>query len=442
MEFKELDDMPLNRFLILMTLLVGLGSFLDGYDLLNVSIALPFLIKTMNITAPAQGMLGTATYLGGVFGALLFGIFSDLRGRRSALIVDLFFFFIASILSAFIHTPFQLLALRFAIGFGIGADIVSGPALLSEMLPKNKRGKMLGISLLMMPLGGLVSVLVAYVLYVSGVSAFIIWRVIFALGAVPALLVILLRSRLTESPRWLARFGDPKKHAKEFSVFSIKAQNSAKKSYSEIFSKYKRGLAYSSVAWFTAGTTSMLTIFTPLILEKFATKSYVQMIHLTLVVWLFALSGAIVSALLHDYAGRKRLVVVSVVLLGFFYVLLGISLSTNAYVLELFLSLAMFFSFINVSSAYTIQTEVFPTELKGLADGLTFSINRLANFVFGSLIPIFLVSGLLKNFMWFSGLLVIIMAAILAVIGIETKNKSLERIQEDLVQHNLVNQQS
>jgi len=79
-------------------------------------------------------------------------------------------------------------------------------------------------------------------------------------------------------------FGAPKKHAKEFSIFSIKVQSSAKESYSELFSKYKRGLVYSSVAWFTAGTTSMLTIFTPLILEKFATKSYVQMIHLTLIV--------------------------------------------------------------------------------------------------------------------------------------------------------------
>jgi Sugar (and other) transporter. len=185
----------------------------------------------------------------------------------------------------------------------------------------------------------------------------------------------------------------------------------------------------------------MLTIFTPLILEKFATKSYVQMIHLTLIVWLFALSGAVVAALLHDYEGRKRLVLF-LLRSGVFYVLLGASLSKNAYVLELFLSLAMFFSFINVSGAYTIQTEVFPTELKGFADGLTFSIKRITNFVFGSLIPILLVSELLKKFMWFSGLLVIIIAAILATIGIETKNKSLERIQEELVQHNTVNWQS
>ena len=82
---------------------------------------------------------------------------------------------------------------------------------------------------------------------------------------------------------------------------------------------------------------------------------------------MFALSGTVVAALLHDYEGRKRLVIISVALLGVFYVLLGASLSKNAYVLELFLSLAMFFSFINVSGAYTIQTEVFPTELKGFA---------------------------------------------------------------------------
>lgn len=75
-------------------------------------------------------------------------------------------------------------------------------------------------------------------------------------------------------------------------------------------------------------------------------------------------------------------------------------------------------------------------------DGLTFSIKRITNFVFGSLIPILLVSELLKKFMWFSRLLVIIIAAILAIIGIETKNKSLERIQEELVQHNSVNWQS
>jgi len=432
MVFTELDEKPLSRFAVYMTILVGLGSFLDGYDLLNVSIALPFLIKVMEMAKAVQGILGTATYLGGIFGALVFGMFSDLRGRKPALILDLFFFFIASIASAFVSTPAQLIVLRLAMGFGIGADIVSGPALLSEILPKDKRGTMLGISLLMMPLGGLVSVLVAYVLYISGVSAFIIWRIIFGLGAIPALLVILLRSYLTESPRWLVKFGDPIKHAREFKVFGITTQKSNRKSYLEIFKNYKRAFTYSSIAWLTAGTTSMLTIFTPLILEKFTTKGYMQMISLTLAVWTFALLGALISALLQDYIGRKKLATVSVTLLGVSYVMLGFSLFLSAYALELMLSLAMFFSFMNVSVAYAIQTEVFPTELKSFADGITFSINRIANFVFGSSIPVLLALGMLTHFMWFSGLLVIILAFVLATLGIETKTKSLERIEKEL----------
>ncbi|MDP8023693.1 MAG: MFS transporter [Conexivisphaerales archaeon] len=437
MSFIELDEKPLNRFIVYMTILVGFGTFLDGYDLLNVSIALPFLIKVMKITTAIQGMLGTATYLGGIFGAVIFGVFSDLRGRKSALILDLFFFFIASFVSAFVSNVTQLIAIRLAIGFGIGADIVSGPALLSEMLPKNKRGTMLGISLLMMPLGGLVSVLVAYMLYSSGISANIIWRIIFALGAIPALIVILLRSYLPESPRWLAKFGDPKKHVREFRTFGINVQKNERQSYLEIFRKYKRGLAYSSIAWFTAGTTSMLTIFTPLILQRFVTKGYFQLISLTLTVWIFALFGALVSALLQDYAGRKKLAVVSIMLLGVSYVLLGFSLLLSVNVLELILSLAMFFSFMNVGVAYAVQTEVFPTDLKSFSDGLAFSINRVANFAFGSLVPVLLALGVLTHFLWFSGLLVMLLAVVLAALGIETKNKSLERIEEELAEREI-----
>ena len=148
---------------------------------------------------------------------------------------------------------------------------------------------------------------------------------------------------------------------------------------------------------------------------------------------MFAFTGALVSALLQDYIGRKKLAIASIRLLGISYVLLGFSLFLSAYELELMLSLAMFFSFMNVSVAYAIQTEVFPTELKSFADGITFSINRVANFAFGSLVPVLLALGVLTHFMWVSGALVIFLAFILALLGIETKNKSLEIIETELV---------
>ncbi len=153
-------------------------------------------------------MLGTTTYIGGVFGALVFGVFSDLRGRRVALLSDISFFLVSSFLSAFVTSPGQLLALRFLVGFGIGADIVSGPALLSEESPTPRRGGLLlGVSLIMMPLGGLVSALLAHVFLTMGLPPGILWRIILGAGAIPAAIVILLRSRLPESTRWLLRGG-------------------------------------------------------------------------------------------------------------------------------------------------------------------------------------------------------------------------------------------
>lgn len=427
MGFLELDEKPVSRLIWYSTLLVGLGSFLDGYDLLNVSIALPFISKTMIISADMQGLLGTVTYLGGIAGAIIFGVFSDLRGRKVALVIDLVFFMLASLLSAVITTSAQLLALRAAIGFGIGADIVSGPALLSELLPKKSRGALLGTSLLMMPLGGLVSVVIAYILYSSGISAPLLWRIIFALGAVPALLVIMLRSWLPESPRWLTKFGNTKKFARETKVLNL-----AKHDYSTLLTKYRKMLLYSSVAWFSAGTTSIFTIFTPMILQKFASKAYPQMISITAIIWVAATCGAAVALLLHDKAGRKCILIASMVMLGISDLMLGLSFTGSGAIVEMVLAVAMFFSFMNISAAYVIQTEVFPTEIKSVANGISFTINRIANFAFGMLVPLFLLLDELKPFMWLTGAIVIAMALVALLTGIETMGKGLEKIQQEV----------
>jgi putative MFS transporter len=432
MGFLELDEKPVSWFIWYSTLLVGLGSFLDGYDLLNVSIALPFISKTMIISASMQGLLGTATYLGGIVGAIIFGVFSDLRGRKVALVIDLVFFMLASLLSAVITTPAQLLALRAAIGFGIGADIVSGPALLSELLPKKSRGALLGTSLLMMPLGGLVSVVIAYILYSSGISAPLLWRIIFALGAVPALLVIILRNWLPESPRWLIKFRNTKKFARETKALNLTAQEAAKHDYSTLLTKYRKALLYSSVAWLSAGTTSIFTIFTPMILQKFASKAYPQLISITAIIWVAATCGAAVALLLHDKAGRRGILIASMVMLGISDLMLGLSFTGNGAIVEMVLAGAMFFSFMNISAAYVIQTEVFPTEIKSVANGISFTINRIANFAFGMFVPVFLLLGELKPFMWLTGAIIIAMALVALLTGIETMGKSLEKIQQEV----------
>ncbi|ADY02460.1 major facilitator superfamily protein [Vulcanisaeta moutnovskia 768-28] len=357
-----------------------------------------------------QGLLGTTTYIGGVFGALVFGVFSDLRGRRVALLSDIAFFLISSLLSAFVTSPEQLLVLRFLVGFGIGADIVSGPALLSEESPTPRRGLLLGVSLIMMPLGGLISALLAHVFFTMGLSPSILWRIILGAGAVPAAIVILLRSRLPESSRWLLRGAPGRRRI----------------SFKKVWGDYWKMLIYSSAAWVGAGTTSIFTIFTPM-LVALRGGGYGNMLNTVLVLWVFATLGAMLGSLMLDRVGRRVLLMASLVGLGFAF--WYVAATYRAPELEYSLSLAMFLTFLVVSGAYTVQTEVFPVEVKSFADGIAFSLNRIANFVFGALTPIFLYTGSIIQYLGWIGAFVLLMAATALLTGIETARKDLEEIE-------------
>lgn len=393
-----------------LAILIGLGTFLDGYDLLNISIVLPFLVHFMHLSPEMQGLLGTFTYIGGVFGALVFGVFSDLRGRRTALLSDIAFFLVSSLLSAFVTSPEQLLVLRFLIGFGIGADIVSGPALLSEESPTLRRGFLLGISLIMMPLGGLVSALLAYAFFAMGLPPNISWRIILGAGAVPAAIVILLRSRLSESTMWLLRG----------------ASGHRRIPFSEVWRGYWRMLIYSSAAWVGAGTTSIFTIFTPM-LVSLRGGGYGIMLSTVLFLWIFATLGAVLGSLMLDRAGRRILLMASLAGLGFAFWYVAATYRTPGLIYSL--PLALFLTFLVVSGAYTVQTEVFPVEVKSFADGIAFSLNRIANFMFGALTPIFLYMGSIVQYLDLVGVFVLLMAMTVLFIGVETARRDLEEIE-------------
>ncbi len=261
---------------------------------------------------------------------------------------------------------------------------MSGPALLSEESPASRRGFLLGISLIMMPLGGLVSALLAYLLFTAGVPPNTLWRIILGAGAVPSAIVILLRSRLPESSRWLLR-GAPGRR---------------RLSFKEVWRGYWKMLIYSSAAWVGAGTTSIFTIFTPM-LVALRGGGYGNMLNTVLTLWIFAALGAMLGSLMLDRIGRRILLMASLVGLGLIFWYVAVTYKTPG--LGYSLSLAMFLTFLVVSGAYTVQTEVFPVEVKSFADGIAFSLNRVVNFVFGALTPIFLYTGSIMLYLGWLG---------------------------------------
>jgi SHS family lactate transporter-like MFS transporter len=141
-------------------------------------------------------------------GALLFGLLAERFGRRPVLMLNVVSFSVFAVASAFAPTFGVFLVARALFGIGMGGEWGVGAALALESLPQEGRGFFSGLLQEGYVCGNTLAALL-YLLfpYLHGVGAFTPWRLLFVLGALPALLVLILLARAEESPAWLAARG-------------------------------------------------------------------------------------------------------------------------------------------------------------------------------------------------------------------------------------------
>jgi SP family arabinose:H+ symporter-like MFS transporter len=202
---KELDGRVPTRFYWQLTLLATLGGFLFGYDTANIGSALPVLPYKLGDFA--SGYLVAGASLGAAAGALAAGPLTDRFGRKSLLIIDALLYAIGSVLSAVTPNVAVLMIARTFIGLAIGADSAIATAYIAEYAPRNRRGALGMLQQWMITVGILFAYLIALLIFkvAPGSAQSSGWRLIFGLGAVPAIVGLILRFEMPESPRWLLR---------------------------------------------------------------------------------------------------------------------------------------------------------------------------------------------------------------------------------------------
>jgi len=202
---KELDGRVPTRFYWQLTLLATLGGFLFGYDTANIGSALPVLPYKLGDFA--SGYLVAGASLGAAAGALAAGPLTDRFGRKSLLIIDALLYAIGALLSAFTPNVVVLMIARTFIGLAIGADSAIATAYIAEYAPRNRRGSLGMLQQWMITVGILFAYLIALGIFKfwPGSAQSVDWRLIFGLGAVPAVIGLVLRFEMPESPRWLLR---------------------------------------------------------------------------------------------------------------------------------------------------------------------------------------------------------------------------------------------
>src|SRR5246127_2860138 len=180
-----------------------IGDALEFFDYFLIGFVLAFLIGPWKLTFGQSAFVLMSSGIGAIVGAYGWGWLADRVGRRKVFIGTVLNFSLATGLLYF--TPdngwIYLAAMRFFVGLGVGGLYCVDLPLVQEFMPSSKRGWTGGLVTCVIPLGvGLGAVMGAFM----GSDQ---WRLLFALGVLPALLVLLVRIWVPESPRWLCRQG-------------------------------------------------------------------------------------------------------------------------------------------------------------------------------------------------------------------------------------------
>jgi AAHS family 4-hydroxybenzoate transporter-like MFS transporter len=183
------------------TALSALAVIFDGFDIQILGFAVPSLMKEWGLGRPAFGPVLALGLVGMAVGSPLAGYWGDRFGRRPALIGCLTVFGLATLATSFVSSVAGLAVLRFVTGLGTGGALPNVSALVSEFAPLRRRPLAVKLSIVCVPLGGMLGgFIAAQVLPTLG------WRALYQVGGVaPLAFAALLWLLLPESPRFLVQ---------------------------------------------------------------------------------------------------------------------------------------------------------------------------------------------------------------------------------------------
>jgi len=181
-----------------------LGDLLEFFDFFLIGYVLAFIIVPWKLNYTETSIVLLSAGVGAMIGATFFGVVADRIGRRPVFIMTVLCFSVATGFMYF--TPegnwLFLTVFRFFVGFGLGGLYSVDLPLVQEFVPSHYRGRVSGIITSCVPIGTMLgSVLAAYA------TPYVGWRGLFLIGLFPAVLTLLIRAWVPESPRWLISKG-------------------------------------------------------------------------------------------------------------------------------------------------------------------------------------------------------------------------------------------
>jgi MFS transporter, PHS family, inorganic phosphate transporter len=416
----ELDEASLSRFHLRAVLASGMGFFTDAYDLFVIGVASALITKDWNLSPGHLALLNSTMLFAAFVGALVFGRFADVIGRKHVYWLVAAITIAGALGSALAPSYWVLIGFRFLLGFGVGGDYPVSAVMVSEYANRKDRGKLVGMVFGTQALGLIVGPLIALALLGAGLSDDTVWRVLLGLGALPAAAVIYLRTRMPESPRYQAQVqGRAEQAASRMASFTggqvngngagqlngngagQVSGNGAPAPRPELgLRAFLTNRHWLIMLAGTAGTWFLLdyayygnTISTPQILSLISpTASTMTKIALQLAIFVVAaVPGYVLAIAKLDKIGHRRLQLLGFAMMGLCFLIIAEIPGMTTMVVPFLLVYGVSYFFTEFGpnmTTFVMPSELYPVTMRATGHGISAGIGKLGAFIGVFLFPL------------------------------------------------------
>ncbi|KAH0699049.1 hypothetical protein KY284_013264 [Solanum tuberosum] len=465
----------INKYACACSIVASMISIIFGYDTGVMSGAMIFVKKEFNISDAKTEVLAGILNLCALVGSLSAGRTSDYIGRRYTIVIASVIFLLGSVVMGYGPSYAVLLVGRCIAGVGVGFALMIAPVYSAEVSSPSTRGFLTSLPEVGISIGILLGYLSNYIF--SGLPLRLGWRIMLGIAAIPSFFLAICILRMPESPRWLimkGRLGEAKEIMHKVSNDpeeaelrlreikraigidencdddSVRIPDSVKSQgegiWKELLLKPTKSLRWILIAgvgihFFEHATgIEAVILYSHKIFAKAGVHDHKHQILATCGVGLTKFSFIVLSTILIDRVGRRKLVLTSVS--GMIVALTGLGTfltlaeqSGGKLIWTLVLSIITTYSYVaffNVGLApvtWVYTAEIFPLRYRGLGVGIGVAVNRLMNatvsMTFLSMMSAMTIAG---TFFMFAGISIIALIFFYYFLP-ETKGKSLEEME-------------
>lgn len=450
---KITDARPNLKYILFITFSAALGGFLFGYDTAVISGTTDFLQERFELTSIQLGWAAASALIGCIIGSASAGWFSDRYGRKKILMAAAVLYTVSAVASALAQNLIQLSIARIIGGIGVGSASLLSPLYIAEISPEKIRGRLVTLVQFSILIGMIVVYYVNARIAASGNTAWNVqvgWRWMFGSEAFPAVLFLGVLFFIPETPRWLLKQGFASKgksvlqriggthYAQHESALIQEALKHEEGNFLEMFQR-----RYVSVLIIGIGLAVLCQATGINVIMYYAPRIFVSAgldrtsaMYQTILIGLIQFLFTCVAFYLVDKMGRKICLLISVTGMGLSLAALGIAYGQQeihgVFLLVCVLSYVASFAIGMGAVPWIVISEIYPNRLRGRAMSLAIFFIWFTNFWVSQLFP-YMLDTMRENVFWFYAAMCAITFVFVWKIIPETKGKSLEQIEHELL---------